>query len=369
MQTAAANITDLFGVNDLDAAIAAGHVKRQEHPTLPLSIYNYTDTCQWDSAWTPVTRTCRGLIVDAHGGIVARPFPKVHNHHEPNAPTIDGREAVEVTDKVDGSLGILYPADGEYGIATRGSFTSEQAQHATALWAQRYTRTVCPIPGVTTLFEIVYPANRIVIDYAGQDDLVLLGGVRDHDGQHVPAWRLANAIQWPGPVVEAFAFGSYADALAAAPRPGREGFVVRSIVSGAAVKVKQADYVALHRIVTGLNARTVWERLGEGDDIADLISGLPDEFHGWVSMVARDLQRDAAAIEDTAGEDHTAILRFLPAGWTRKDYAMVAKDRPNKAYLFRLLDGRGVSDLAWREVKPSADHRPSNLRCQTEDAA
>lgn len=346
-------LDDLFDTLDLDAALAAGYVRHQRHPTLPLAILNYTERSQFERVWTPVTRQCRGLIHHTETGVVvARPFPKFFNHGELFAPVDwDLDEPVIVTDKLDGSLGILYD-DGDGGaIATRGSFTSDQAQHATEIWKSRYAQRRPPPKSHTLLFEIVYPANRIVCDYGGLDDLVLLGLVDVATGQSLTAPGPA----WPGPVVERLPFSSLADALAAPPRPGKEGVVVHFAYSDQRVKIKQADYVALHRIVTGLSTRTVWQHLADGHPLADLIERLPDEFHTWVGGVAAGLVDEVNAIHGEVEAEHARILTCLPEGWTRKDYALIAKQHQHSAALFRHLDGRDFRDYCWKLVRPEVE--------------
>src|SRR3954453_20958194 len=61
----------------LDQAIADGHVRRQDHPSEPLAILNYTEKTAYEEAWTPVTLTCRGLIYRTDTGeVIARGFGK-----------------------------------------------------------------------------------------------------------------------------------------------------------------------------------------------------------------------------------------------------------------------------------------------------
>lgn len=349
-------LDDIFDPLDLQQAVEAGYVRTQTHPTLPYSIYNYAEKAVFEKVWTSVTRQCRGLIVHQETGeVLARPFPKFFNHNEPLAPKIELDERVVVTDKIDGSLGILYPTgDGGWAVATRGSFMSEQAQHATALFQERYADIFPPTPGWTYLFEIVYPENRIVVDYAGLDDLVLLGAMDIDLGVTLNAL----VITWPGPKVEEFAFDSYADALAAEPREGKEGFVIES-ERGHRVKIKQEEYVRLHRIVTGLNARAVWEALGSGQDVAEICAELPDEFHSWVKDVAEQLFKSQIDIMARSRAAHAEIVADLPEGWTRKDYALVAKEHELSGYLFRLLDGRDISEQAWKAVYPEGNVTPS----------
>jgi RNA ligase len=71
---------------------------------------------------------------------------------------------------MDGSLGILYKVDGKPYLATRGSFVSDQAVAGTAMLHERYGDYEFE-DGFTYLFEIIYPENRIVIDYKGMSDL------------------------------------------------------------------------------------------------------------------------------------------------------------------------------------------------------
>jgi RNA ligase len=366
-------VHDLFDPADLAAAIEAGYVRVQTHPNLPLLIHNYTEHAQFDRHWTPVTTQCRGLIVHAETGeVLARPFPKVHNHTEPEAPVFGLDEPVSVADKVDGSLAIGYPIpEGTgYAIATRGSFASDQAVHATAVWNARYADTVTIPPGVTPLWEIIYPANRIVVDYGGLDDLVLLAGVHIESGEFVMPHQLGKAMGWPGPVVETFPYDRFTDVLASEPRDGKEGFVVRSVITGRSAKFKYAEYVRLHRIVTGLNARGLWELIGAGKTVADVCVDLPDEFHQWVTDVASELEEQVAAIKDQALAAYAETRGLLPDEFERKDFAMLAAHNPMRAYLFKMLDGRPIHDMAWKAVRPAADWTPAGRgRTFTEEAA
>ncbi|MEE2040133.1 RNA ligase [Nocardiopsis sp. CT-R113] len=350
-------LTDLFAHGDLDAAIADGWVRPQDHPTLPLRILNYTEKTQFAQNWTPVTEQCRGLIYDTTTGrVVARPFRKFHNYGSPQAGVLDLTAPVAALDKADGSLGILYPTGrGTWAVATRGSFTSDQAVHATRVWQEKYANRVAPYEGETWLFEIVYPANRIVLDYGGMDDLVLLGAVANHTGRVISPSAL---YRWPGPRVFEFDHKTLADAVAAPPRPNAEGLVVR-FGDGRMVKLKQEDYVLLHRTLFGLNARVVWERLGSGATAADICDGLPDEFHPWVKATVDGLLRDYAKVLAGAWAEHTHITISLPEGWERRDYAQRAAKSKFRPWLFMILDDKDPRPAIWKTLRPSADNRPT----------
>src|SRR5512142_383212 len=122
-------VTALFSMFDFAQEREDGYVKQTKHPELPLWICNYTPKAQYEERWNPVTMACRGLVFDFDGDVVARPFEKFHNLDRENLPPLD--TWVRAYDKIDGSLGIIFNYEGEWHVATRGSFTSDQAR-----WAQ-----------------------------------------------------------------------------------------------------------------------------------------------------------------------------------------------------------------------------------------
>lgn len=347
-------LTDLFPAGALDEAVAAGLVRTQTHPELPLVIYNYTERCAYEGAWTEVTLACRGLIADARTGeIVARPYRKFFNHGQSGAPAFALDEPVEVTDKADGSLGIVYPTPGGLAVATRGSFASDQAVRATALLRGRYPGWTPPTDH-TVLFEIIYPENRIVVDYGGMEDLVLLGAVHTGTGTTLPP----RQIGWPGPQVETFAYATFGAALAAPARPGREGLVVHAPATGERVKIKYEDYLRLHRIVTGLTARVVWEALITGSTVAEICEPLPDEFHTWTRGVADRLAAEVETAIEEVERVFTEIVASLPEGHTRKEFALMAAQHELRGLLFARLDGKDLRPALWQSVKPEAGETP-----------
>jgi RNA ligase len=335
---------------------------------MPLAILNYTERCQYERAWTHVTRTCRGLIVNTEtGAVVARPFEKFFNYSEHDEATLSLDEPVTITDKMDGSLGIIYRGtDGQLAVATRGSFTSEQAIHATTVLRDRYAAGFEPWAAAdefTHLVEIVYPGNRIVVDYGATDDLYYLGNVHIASGDtQGPA--VGNG--WPGPQATVFDGGTLADALAIEPRPGMEGIVVHYWHNDLRIKIKQDDYVILHRLITGMNARVVWERIGAGETAEDLCAGIPEEFWPWVREVGSELIREKNRIIDEAIAEHARVVADLPDGWTRKDYAMAVAQSPLRPWLFNLLDDRDPSEKIWRTLRPSGERSMTNY---SEDTA
>lgn len=357
-------IYDLMSMDALSNEIIDGYVRVQEHPDFPgYRIYNYTEKAQFDNHWTDVTMLCRGLIVSGET-VIARPFTKFFNYEQRKAE-FDKRlgDTVIVTDKMDGSLGIMYrDPNGEIAFATRGSFTSDQAKHATYVFRQKY-QDLDWNDQFTLLVEIIYPENRIVCDYDGMDDLVLLGAVNIRDG-HVYS---AQSIPWEGPRVEELHAINLAEALALEPREGKEGIVVRFLDDNEMCKIKQEDYITLHKLVTGLSERAVWEGLGQGKTVAQICEPLPDEFHAWVAEVADNLNTAYQKKIFELDDEYIAAFGDMPHQFTRKEFALRVKDSPNRAFMFSLLDQVDIGPKVWQSLKPHGDTRLFGGR--TEDNA
>lgn len=357
-----------FDKYDLTAAVLDGRVTGRRHPSLPYTIYNYSPEIQYSNQWDEVTLTCRGLILDDDFNIIARPWRKFFNLGQVNLP-IQFDDPVEVMDKADGSLGILYPDTpgirGRYSIATRGSFESVQAQQATLMWKARYEDYYNDPPesealkGLTVLFEIIYPENRIVLNYGDMRDLILLGSVDNERGYYYGANQTAVMISWPGEVVETLPYKSISEALGHMDRDNAEGYVIRS--HNFMVKLKQPDYLELHRLVTNASPKTVWEQLRAGKSKAEIVSAFPDEFHDYIGgMVDPLLEAYDERLTEILDGYSRAVDSVHSGTWgydnddvpSRKDYAQVFKQSQDARYFFLLLDGRPIRDVLWTELKP-----------------
>lgn len=366
------NIHELMDVDLLAEMLTNGYVKSQVHPTEPLNIYNYAPKAQYENVWNDVTRKCRGLIVNYRTGeVVARPFEKFFNYEQvANEHPV---EPFEVYEKMDGSLGILYPTCDGWAVATRGSFASDQAIHATALLNERYGDFE-PARGFTYLFEIIYPENRVVVNYGELDDIVLLDIIHTDTGSSLLEFARGR---WPGQVVEKFDGLSVYDVIQG-QRENREGYVVK-FASGYRMKVKHDEYVRLHRIVTNVNAKIIWRCLSSGEGVNELLDNVPDEFYVWVQQTVRDLNLQFAEEYRNASNAFSYAVRQvligriragkerekLVEGEFRKLFANFAVPSNYKAECFLLLDKRPIDAAIWKRITPTAE-RP--FKRQSEDA-
>jgi RNA ligase len=332
-----------FDLNILNKYISDGLVVKNDHPTLSISIYNYSRTCQYENNWDEITKACRGLILDQEGNVVAKGFDKFFNIEEHKTEEIPN-EPFEVFEKLDGSLGILFWYQGKWIIATKGSFTSDQAVRAKEI-LKKYNFE--PIPkGYTTLVEIIYPENRIVCGYGDEESLVVLSMINNSSGKELDYTSLLYiSDETRMPVVKKYdAINDY-KTLKSLISKDREGYVIR-FRNGFRMKIKGEEYVRLHRILTGFSNVDIWEYLKDGKNIDELLDKVPDEFDKWVRTTIKDLRYSKMSIQENAGKLYDNFIENLsghprygelPPKKEIAEWVMMQEEliRPN---IFRMLD-------------------------------
>jgi RNA ligase len=375
-----------------------GLLHKQSHPTLDLTIWNYSPRVQYERLWDNITVQCRGLVTNSKGEIVARPFKKFFNYEE-HKPEDLPNEFFEVYEKMDGSLGILFyyeyelsderryniwfnnnyetgmerffdpnnlpdfdnpyydptpKTKGEWILATRGSFTSEQAIKGKEL-LEKYNFERLHT-GYTYLFEIIYKENRIVCEY-DYEDLVLLGMINTKTGEEVNIHnsdedvRFKNMISNIGfRVVMLYkTWGEGFDLLKEEISNDREGYVIR-FKNGFRMKIKGDEYKRLHRILTNISNRDIWEYLKEGKPFDELLEKVPDEFNDWVKETVRDF----TIRFDNINNEYVEIYENLKSrNLERKEFASRAKQYRHSNILFNMLDGKEHKQNIWKIIYPN----------------
>lgn len=226
----------------------------------------------------PVVRECRGMIMSKSGEVICRPFDRFYNLGE--APEtqehLDINRTVAV-EKLDGSLIKLYHWNGSWELATRGSAFGENevfdhgitfrqlALQALGLTEDEFQRTCSDnLPdGVTYLFELTSPLNRVVTPY-NETSMWFLGGRSNTSelGEDRPEYfgdvvYALTEVKIPTGEV----FSSLHETVTAANSLGglQEGWVLWQ--GGLPVcKVKAEAYVTAHRTRgEGLTAKRICE--------------------------------------------------------------------------------------------------------------
>lgn len=300
-------LSDSMDLDLMRKMIGERYIMANSHPDDPdLRILSYTRATQFSGNWNEATNSARGLMIRSSRSdledavIIQRPWKKFFTLGQMQNPDgtpgwafgdeesensasdvlarIDFNAPAIVTDKMDGSLLILYrDPKGRASLSTKGSFSSEQSQYYTNL--MRNNRTMLETSeklledhaDTTFLFEGVSMRHQIVLRY-DQDDVAMLGAVKKQSGLYMPTSRyeklwspekgLNRAEQMEAMTLD--------EALSMPDRENREGVVVLmnqgDPENQMMVKIKQEDYKLLHRTRTGFSAKVVRDSLSKEKD-------------------------------------------------------------------------------------------------------
>ncbi len=334
-----------------------GLLQKQSHPTKDLLIWNYSPKVQYESLWDDITTRCRGLITDSRGNVIAEPFGKFFNYEEVIDKNIIpwDSEYVYAQDKMDGSLGILFFYDEEWIMSTRGSFTSEQSIRGMEILKSKYDLNKFH-KEFTYLSEIIYPENRIVIDY-GCEKITFLSITTPTEGEL--NWYTARAIFHSSGIEETDIVESTMvtfnkntfDTYKQLNSPNKEGFVMRFYPSNFRMKIKFEEYVRLHRILTNISNRDIWEYLKDGKPLDEIIEKVPDEFYDWV----KETKESFITQYETLEMEYKWIFKVInrvPNISNRAVFANYAKMYKHPSILFNMLDGKEYSEIIWELLYP-----------------
>lgn len=268
------------------------YISRRPHPDFPhIVILNYTENATYEKRWNEITLACRGLIIDeSTGQVLARPFPKFFNYGE--IPELEKdipfHETPEVTVKQDGSLGISYKINGQTFWATRGSFESNQAKAAQRIWDTKYANVNIP-DEITLLVEIIDPSTKVVVDYKGLSDLIIIGAINRFTGDdynYQDLLLLGNELnmrvteQMKLTIEEAVKLKETID-------HNNEGWVLRWS-NGKRLKIKGKNYLEVHKLAYGLSDKMKTEYWKDGK-IDELMIKMPEEFREEIAKFQCDL--------------------------------------------------------------------------------
>jgi RNA ligase len=200
----------------------------------------------------------------------------------------------------------------------------------------------------TPVFEIVYPENRVVVDYGNKRELVLLA-IFEHNG-----------VEWHPRRVDQIA------ELCGFRRPKRydfdirtempfeensEGYVAR-FESGLRIKIKSPTYLRIHRLLNHLSPKGVVELI-RGKEYRATVKQLPKTIAKDFDDIRAHVQSMYYNIFTAAHENLQRMLSEVGENHPRKDYALwVSKNVANaeSGFVFALLDEKDIEDKIWKLV-------------------
>jgi RNA ligase len=325
--------------------VRLGYIRLNHHPEdSNLVILNYTEHATFEKRWNRYTMSARGLILDTTSAndnglvyILARPFGKFPNYGElpEYEKDIDFSKIESVTEKMDGSLGVSYFFKDEIRFATRGSFTSEQSIKATEIWRNKYAQyenlTHYVGAPVTYLVEIIYPENRVVVNYGKTEELVMIGAILLFGNDKIDVTY--EDLEWEAfrlhmPVTRNYKLSinellEQKDKLSA----NEEGFVVK-FENGKRLKIKGDQYLHVHRLLHGVSDKSKVKAWATGK-MKEYIKSLPEEFRPELEDLSDRLDR----LKDSIYTLLQALFEIISFRTNdRKSFALMVNETVQKEY-------------------------------------
>lgn len=296
-----------------------------------LHIYTYTHKCQKEQAWDFYTIIARGLILDQKNReIVALTFPKFFNWAEytyqvPNLP-------FATFEKVDGSLCIIFYYDGDWRVATKGSFTSDQAYYAKDFLDRNIDKDALDT-NITYLTELTSPKFQIVVPYS-EDNLTLIGAYNLLDGSEFNTEELVETAciaNFAEPKIYNYNNLNEIHEVCKSLPKNDEGFVIR-FSNNFRVKIKGKEYLRIHKIISSLSPLSVWESILRQDNLEAIRYELPEELESDFDTI-RDI------LYDKVNEQISVLTEWYnyTGNWTNKEVGLMFKERSNIPEIVRTL--------------------------------
>ena len=302
-----------------------------------------------------IRRECRGLIFDAEGNLMSRPFHKffnVNERDETQSHAVDMSQPHVIMEKMDGSMIRPILVDGYLRLATKMGVTHVAMQAEEWLAAQdpalKAWLRKCVEEGVTPIFEWISPFNQIVLAYE-EADLVYLGTRDNATGTYV----MDKSCPFPSvPQYGSLELGLNDYIYIARKQESREGDIIR-FADGHMVKIKNDWYVRIHKTVD----RIVFDRnivnLIINEEVDDVVPMLPQmqidrvrgfELRFWDAFKSTEdaLMLLYLAAKNDYGSDRKRIaLEFVPT----------LEHKTDAQFIFRMLDGHDLREMLFQHVE------------------
>ena len=358
--------------------IEEGYVNVNQHKKFPLAIYTYSKSATFDYVWDEATCKCRGLIVDLRDmTILARPFEKFFNVAEKAGITREQfpQGGPIITNKLDGNLITLYPWEGRWWAASKGSFHSEHAD-----WANNWLfyNCKCDWPeSYTPVFEMIAEELEHHVVHYGKEasGLYLIALVNNETGEEMDnagRYHWAGLNEVPCIPLETIAL---AGALAANEK-NAEGYVLswpRFGQTPVRVKVKFPEFLRLQKLVHNIGPKEILDYMRKPELKCYLDEVLDPErshevFIAYTKKWMERFQQFYRCVETTCAIEMDGLLKFYRPEDPRSWWAEKIKQCQYPDVMFAMLDlrlaktpddfercGQNIERIIWRKAEVVAE--------------
>lgn len=269
-----------------DELAEQGYLRKVISPCGNFLLYNYSDFCTYQKHWNEYTLVSRGTVYDLSGKVVARAFNKYFNLSElpeEKQNALMQEKNFRTFEKVDGSFLLLAYYGDAWRCTTRGSFTSDQAVKAAEILKKYDISNLNK--NYSYLCEVIYPENKIIVDYGKKEELILLAVLHTSSGVEIE-----NYIT-PFPTAIEHSYSSIDELLEIQAKLSHqdEGFVVK-FNSGERVKIKSLEYLRIARIKSNMSPLAFWEKMKDGSVDPEFLASIPEELRAESESIAEQLE-------------------------------------------------------------------------------
>lgn len=358
--------------NKLQEYVERGLIRETKHPEYNLFLYKYTEKCAFENKWDDFTKMCRGLVLDEDGNIVINSMPKFFNYEQHVFYQMSDLPYT-VYPKLDGSLiqvawynPISEELPTELIVTSSGSFSSWHSNRAEELLSTPIQNQDKFDFDKTYIFELIGPENQIVVKYP-EEKLVLLVVRETKTGIELPLELFADKFEIAKPLwyKQEITINELADEIRSETYNNEEGFILK-FSNGERIKFKYHEYIRLHKMMTGVSEKWIWEALKEGSGLT--LDNVPDELYDWVNEKRMGLEQKFAEIKEEAASQFIEVylnlcgLSFAPRKFSKKEFAETITNPKspyykNKHLLFAMYDEKPCDDIIWKMIEPGGETR------------
>lgn len=210
--------------------------------------------------------------------------------------------------------------------------------------------------------------NRIVVDYFGQEKLVMLAAFNTKNDYELPYSELKTLAERTG-----FECAKRYDGIKDLEKiksligDNQEGFVIR-FSDGTRIKAKGEEYVRLHGVMTQFSNLDIWASLRDGKDYRSLMKDVPDEYDAWITNIEEDLRSNFNFIDATVKAEYKLLVKKIknqtPTDEERfdrdspvlraynKEFFGLVKNHRLSGYLLSHHNGSDYSRSIWTQIRP-----------------
>ena len=369
-------LQDYLNTNHLAKDIELDYVERKESACGNFYLLDYTRNAMFEGHYSDAVLKCRGLVMDIHDDtIVGMCLPKFHNltegapHHlKQYKECIDKGMSFVATEKMDGSFGNIWwdKYQQKWRCSTRGSFESDQAIFANE-YLNSYPINKHLVKGdlnFNLIVEIIYPENRVVVDYGDKAELVLLTGfnVKCEEFDRYELGVIGSF--WHMNIVPTHKFSSIDEIVAKCETldGNHEGYVLR-FENGFRTKIKGKMYCELHKIISGLSTTAVYENIDyiNYEIKKEWLVNVPEEFREQIEAYGKQIIDVLYNELMTIDEMYMLAMQFVVdefgEAYTKKELVGILNYKQLKPYFSDILLAYGGKTDALRE-RIWKRHRP-----------